>query len=94
MINRNDIFELTYYELSLIRNITAWYSLLLNEPVFQENKIYTFKIHLFSFSNTKQTNHGIFSNMTGENFNLAKIFWNVRVRLNSQAYLPHTSFNF
>ena len=31
--------------------------------------------------NTKQTNDGIFSNKAGENFNLAKIFLNVRVRL-------------
>ena len=33
---------------------------------------------------TKQTNDGIFSNKTGENFNLAKIFWNVRVQLWNQ----------
>ena len=51
------------------------------QPVFQENKIYNFKIHLFSFLNTKQTNDGIFLNKAGENFNLAKIFWNVRVQL-------------
>ena len=48
---------------------------------FQENKIYNFKIHSFSFLNTKQTNDCIFLNKTGENFNLAKIFWNVRVQL-------------
>ena len=48
---------------------------------FSEIKIYNFKIHLFSFLETRQTNDSIFSNMTGENFNLAKIFWNVRVRL-------------
>ena len=50
---------------------------------------YNFKIHLFSFLSTKQINDGIFSNKTGgifsnktgENVNLAKIFWNVRVRL-------------
>ena len=48
---------------------------------FQENKICNFKIHLFSILNTKQTNDDIFSNKTGENFDLAKIFWNVRVRL-------------
>ena len=40
-----------------------------------------FKIHLFSILNTKQTNDGIFSNKAGENFNLAKIFLNVRVQL-------------
>ena len=51
----------------------------LNQSVFQENRIYNFKIHLFSFLNTKQTNAGIFLNKTGENFNLAKIFWNMRV---------------
>ena len=67
--------------LSLARNVTAWYSLFLNQPVFQENKIYNFEIHLFSFLNTKQTNDGIFSNKTWENFNMVKIFWNVRVRL-------------
>ena len=39
------------------------------QPVFQKNKIYNFKIHLFSFLNTKQTDDGIFSNKTGENFN-------------------------
>ena len=43
------------------------------------NTIYNFKIHLFSFINTKQTNDGIFLNKIGENFNLAKIFWNVTV---------------
>ena len=66
----------------------------ISQPVFQENKIYNFKIHLFSFLNTNQTkdgifsnlntnqtNDGIFSNKTGENFSLAKTFWNVRVRL-------------
>ena len=40
-----------------------------------------FKINLFSFLNTKQTNNGIFLNKTGENFNLAKTFWNLRVWL-------------
>ena len=40
-----------------------------------------FKIHLFSFSNTKQTKYdGTFLNKSGKNFNLAKIFWNVRVK--------------
>ena len=43
-------------------NVTAWYSLFLNQPVFQENKIWNFKIRLFSFSNTKQTNDSVFSN--------------------------------
>ena len=28
---------------------SAWYSLFLNQPIFQENKIFNFKIHLFSF---------------------------------------------
>ena len=63
----------------------------LNQPVFQENKICNFKIHLFSFSNTKQTNASISSNKTRENFNLAKIFWNMRVRLevtNTKSPLP------
>ena len=41
---------------------------------FSRNKIYNFKIHLFSFLNTKQTNDGIFLKKTVENFNLAKIF--------------------
>ena len=27
-----------------------------NKPVFQENKIHTFKIHLLSFYNTKKSN--------------------------------------
>ena len=36
------------------------YSLFLSRPVFQENKIYNFKIHVISFLNTKQTNDGIF----------------------------------
>ena len=62
-------------------NVTAWYSLFLNQPVFQENKIYNFKINLFSFLNTKETSDAIFLNTTGDNFNLAKLFWNVRVRL-------------
>ena len=33
-----------------------------------------------SILNTKRTNDGIFSNKTEKNFNLAKIFLNVRVR--------------
>ena len=68
------MFELRYYKQSLIGNVTAWYSLFLNQTVFQE-------LHLISFLNAKQTNDGIFLNMTGENFNLANNFWNVRVRL-------------
>ena len=64
---------------SLIWKVTSSYSLFLNHPVFQENKIYNFISHL-SFLNTKQTNDGIFMNKARENFNLAKIFWNVRVR--------------
>ena len=51
-----------------MRNITAWYSLFLNQPVFYENKFCNLKIHLFSILNTKQTNDGIFSNKAGENF--------------------------
>ena len=31
--------------------------------------------------NTKETNDGVFSNKAGENFNLAKIFLNVRIQL-------------
>ena len=34
-----------------------------------------------SILNTKQVSDGIFSNKAGENFNLATIFLNVRVRL-------------
>ena len=73
IIKRDNIFELTYYKLSLIQTITAWYSLFLNKSVFQENKLCNFKIHLFSILNTKQTNDGTFSNKAGENFNMAKI---------------------
>ena len=62
-------------------NVTAWYSLFLNQPVFRENKIFNFKIHLFSFFTTKQTNDDIFLKKTRENFDLTKIFWNVRVPL-------------
>ena len=47
--------------------------------VFQENKIYNCKIDLFSFLNNKQTDNGIFLNKARENFNLVKIFWNMRV---------------
>ena len=39
------------------------------------------KLIFFSILNSKQTNDGIFSNKAGENFNLAKIFLNVRARL-------------
>ena len=39
---------------SLIRNVTDWYSWFLNQPVFQENKICNFKIHLFSILNNEQ----------------------------------------
>ena len=55
-------------------NVTAWYSLFLTESVFQENKIYNFQIHLFSFLNTKQTIDGIFLNKAEENFKLGKNF--------------------
>ena len=48
---------------------------------FLKDKFCSFKIHLFSILNSKQTNDGIFSNKFGENFNLAKIFLNVRGRL-------------
>ena len=41
-------------------NVTAWYSLFLNQPIFEENKFCNFKIHLFSILNIKQTNYGIF----------------------------------
>ena len=40
--------------------MTALYSLFLNQPAFEENKLSSFKIHLFSILNTKQTNDGIF----------------------------------
>ena len=62
-------------------DLTAWYSLFLNQHVFQENKICNYEIYLSSFSNTKETNDSIFLNKTRENFNLTKIFWNVKVRL-------------
>ena len=39
------------------------------------------RIHLFSILNTKQTNDGIFSNKAMENFDLAKIVLNARIRL-------------
>ena len=42
----------------MIRNVTVSYSLFLNRLIFQENKIYNFKTHLFSFLNTKLTNDG------------------------------------
>ena len=48
--------------------------LFLNQPVFQENKIYNFKVRLFPFLNTKQINDGILLKKIGEKFNLAKIF--------------------
>ena len=48
---------------------------------FLSKQIFQFKIHLFSILNTKQANDGIFSNRTKENFNFAKTFLNVRVRL-------------
>ena len=53
----------------------------LNQPVFQEIEICNYKIHLLSFLNTRQTNHGIFLSKAGENFNLAKMFWKVKVRV-------------
>ena len=40
--------------------VTAWYSLFLNQPVFQEDKVYNFKFNLLSFLDTKQKNDGIF----------------------------------
>ena len=64
-----------------MRNITDWYSFFSNEPVFWDNNFCGFKIQLFSVLNTKQTNNGIFSNKAGKNYNLAKIFLNMRVRL-------------
>ena len=50
------------------------------ESAFYENQFCYLIIHLFSILNTKQTNDGLFSNKAGENFNLVKIFLNVRVR--------------
>ena len=44
----------------------VWYSLFLHQPVFQENKIYNFKINLFSFLNTEQINDSIFFKKTGK----------------------------
>ena len=35
-----------------MQNVTASYSLFLNQPGFLENKIRNFKIHLFSILNT------------------------------------------
>ena len=64
-----------------MRNVTSWYSSFLNQPVFLKNKFCNFKIHLFSIFSTRQTNNGIFSNKAGKNFNLAKLFLKVRVRL-------------
>ena len=55
--------------------------LFLNQPVFQENKIYNFKVHLFSFLNSKQKNDCIYFFNAEENFSLVKIFWNLRVQL-------------
>ena len=49
---------------SIARSCTLF--LFLNQPVFQENKICNFEIHL--------SNDGIFSYKTGEHFNFAKIF--------------------
>ena len=46
-----------------------------------KQEMFAGKIHLFSILNTKQTNDGIFTNKAEENFNLAKIFLNMRVRL-------------
>ena len=64
-----------------MRNVPNWCSLVLNQPVFKENKFCNFKIQLFSILNTKQTNNGIFSNKAGGNFSLAKNGLNVIVRL-------------
>ena len=68
-------------------NVTAWYSLFLNQPVFSENKFCYFKVDLFSILNTKQINDGIFSNKAGENFNLVKTFLNVSLTLNESDIL-------
>ena len=43
--------------------------------------MFNLKIHLFSILNSKQTNDGIFSNKAKKNFNLAKVFLNMRVQL-------------
>ena len=80
-----------------MRNVIAWYSLFLNRPFFQENKICNFKIHLFPFLNTKQTNDSIFSNMTGEIFYLGKIFWRMvfkklKFSLDLLIFLDHKLF--
>ena len=53
------------YKYSLIWNFAVWYSLFLNQPIFQENRTYHFKIHLFSFWYTKQINDGTFLKRTG-----------------------------
>ena len=52
-----------------------------NLCVCQGNKNYSIKIHLFLFQNTNQTNISIFLNKAWENFNLAKSFCKVRVRI-------------
>ena len=64
-----------------MQNVTAWYSLILNQSIFSENKFCNFKIHLFSIFNTRETNDGIFLNKAGENINLANMFLNVRALL-------------
>ena len=60
---------------------TSLVQFVLKSAFFSRKQNLQFKIHLFSFLNIKPTNDGIFLNKTGENLNLAKIFWNVRVRL-------------
>ena len=80
-----------------MRNVIAWYSLFLNRPVFQENKIYNFEIYLFQFLNTKQINGGIFSNMTEEIFYFGKIYWKMvfkklKFSLDLLIFLDHKLF--
>ena len=59
-------------------NITAWFST-------KQNLLFC-NSFFFLFLNIKQTNNGIFSNKTGENFHLAKTSWKVRVRILNRVY--------
>ena len=63
---------------SLVNSVFKSVCLLRKQVLRFENPVFfDFNPDIF----TKQTNDGIFSKKAGENFHLAKMFFNVRVRL-------------
>ena len=67
-----------------MRNVTTWYK---SAWFFKKTKFTHLKPIFFHFKKTKQLNASTFSNKTGEKFNLAKIFRNVKADFNMATYV-------